>query len=92
VDCSARAKLARAEERINAALARSPKIPIDRAVILGNLAYINFLRGNEGKARKLLNEALRIGGTAIRKAELKDTTIYPLDQDKGFRALIRSIG
>jgi hypothetical protein len=87
---SARSKLARAEEKINAALERTPRIQIERALALGNLSYINFLSGNEGKARKLLSEALRIGD--IRKEELKDTTIYPLDQDKGFRALIRSIG
>jgi tetratricopeptide (TPR) repeat protein len=89
---SARSKLTRAEEKINAALERTPQIQMERALALGNLSYINFLSGNEVKARKLLNEALRIGGTVIRKAELKDTTIYPLDLDKGFRALIRSIG
>jgi tetratricopeptide (TPR) repeat protein len=89
---SARSKLARAEEKIIAALGRTPGILMERAFALGNLAYISFLSGNQGKARKLLNEALRIGGTVIRKAELKDTTIYPVDQDKGFRALIKSIG
>ncbi len=84
---SATACLEQAWEKISAALQRK----LDDPVMLGNQAYIAFLRGNKQEAARLLTCAISLGDEETRQAELSDSTITPLPEDEEFRQLVRSV-
>ena len=84
---SALSNLAKAREKLEAARECKP----NGASILGTLGYVAFLSGDEEEARKLLTDAIRLGGEEIRQGELADADIHPLPQDEAFKELVRSI-
>ncbi|MBV6506564.1 MAG: hypothetical protein ILNGONEN_02143 [Syntrophorhabdaceae bacterium] len=83
----AKTLLINAQEKIVAALERTPEAPIK----LGNQGYIAFLLGNKAEAREIITRAIALGGEEIRQAELKDADIHPLPQDEEFKQLVLSI-
>lgn len=83
----ARALLGNAEKDIRDALGRMP----DSAIALGNHGYITFLLGRKDEARKILAQAIALGGESVREAELQDAEIHSLPQDEEFKDLVRSI-
>ena len=80
-------ELRRAAENIDAAIERNPEDP----VMIGNQAYIAFLLGRHDEARKLLTQAIQLGGERIRTAELQDADINRLPEDDEFCEMVQSI-
>jgi tetratricopeptide (TPR) repeat protein len=80
-------KLHQAEQFILKAL----EIDGDRAMRLGNHAYILFLLGRKDEAKELLTQAIDLGGEKIRQDELKDAYVNELPEDAEFRQLVNSI-
>jgi hypothetical protein len=63
----------------------------DEPIYLGNLGYIEFLLGNENKARSLLTKAIKLGGETMRQHTLEDSQIHPVPQDEAFRQLVNAL-
>jgi tetratricopeptide (TPR) repeat protein len=74
-----------ARRHLLAALERNP----ENAVILGNLAYVEFLRGDSEISEILLSLATEIAGPAILSAALLDLDV--LQGDDAFRAIIKKV-
>jgi tetratricopeptide (TPR) repeat protein len=83
----AKDQLREAREKLTLALERLPR----SAVVLGNLAYVEFLLDHRDSAGEHLAVALEVGGEESRQAELADTQVHSLPQDEEFRNLIHSI-
>ncbi|MDA8191758.1 MAG: tetratricopeptide repeat protein [Gammaproteobacteria bacterium] len=62
-----------------------------RPSILGNKAYALFLRDQKKESESVLENALRIGGEALRDAELKDAQINPVAADNEFIKLVGAV-
>ncbi len=60
----------------------------EKGMVMGNIAYANFLLGNADAAQTHLTEAFRIGGARIRKFEIDDSKICEIPPDAEFRKLI----
>ncbi len=84
---AARSGLLEAQQKLIAATMRDPDSPM----VLGNVAYVDFLLGNKEQARALMSRAIGLGGEEIRRGELADADIHPLPQDEEFKELVRSI-
>ena len=59
--------------------------------LLGNLAYCLWLLERSAETIDPLTKALKIGGSSLRDAELKDTEIHSVPPDAGFRDLINKV-
>jgi hypothetical protein len=86
-EAGARRWLEAADERLREAVEKGP----EHASSMATAAYVAFLLGEKDRARGLMAQALTRGGDKIREAALKESSIYPLPQDEGFRELVRSI-
>lgn len=60
----------------------------DKPVALGNQGYTLFLLGRSPESRESLRQALREGGQRLYDAELEDSRMSPVPEDKAFRALL----
>lgn len=60
----------------------------DRAIVLGNQAYTQFLLGDSVASATTLKDALTLGGQALYEVELADSQTTPLPEDEAFRTLL----
>lgn len=60
----------------------------EHSVILGNQAYALFLLGRQTESESLLRQALALGGQSLYEAELADSHLHPLPEDKIFREML----
>ncbi|HMD87141.1 MAG TPA: SIR2 family protein [Terriglobia bacterium] len=82
----ARDRWKEAHEKLTLALERSPQSQF----VIGNLAYVEFLLGDEKSALDRLTLGISIGGEKFREVELADAEINSLPQDDVFRSLLLS--
>lgn len=83
----AQAQLRVAQEEITASLARIP----GRSWTLGNLAYVQWLLGDQAAAMQSFASALadpKNGGATIYKDTLDDIARFPIREDAGFRRMV----
>lgn len=60
----------------------------DRAMVLGNQAYTQFLLGDSVASATASKEALILGGQELYEAELAVSHVAPLPEDEAFRTLL----
>ncbi len=60
----------------------------NHSIILGNVAYVEFLKGNTAKAEYHLYEALQREGQYLYDETIKDIEQYQIDIDKEFKRLL----
>jgi tetratricopeptide (TPR) repeat protein len=70
---------------------RALAVPTDRAMVLGNQAYALFFLGRSEDAHSALKQAFAEGGVRSRDLELKDTELFTVPEDEGFRSLISKV-
>lgn len=63
----------------------------NHALILGNLAYTEFLLGNKADSEIYLRKALQKGGQLIYDEAVKDITKHPIDVDTNFKDLLEKV-
>lgn len=63
----------------------------DHSIILGNVAYTEFLQGNSAESEKHLYEALQQGGQHLYDETVDDITKHSIDVDNDFRVLLDNI-
>lgn len=63
----------------------------NHALILGNLAYTEFLLGNKADSEIYLLKALQQGGKLIYDEAVKDITKHPIDVDTNFKDLLEKV-
>lgn len=64
----------------------------DKGVVLGNIAYAEWLLGREpAGVAETLGKALRIGGAKLYQDTLEDTARFPVAEDADFRALVERV-
>lgn len=63
----------------------------NKALRLGNHAYIAFLLGRKDEAKKLLTQAISLGGEQTRQDEVDDSYINELPEDAQFREMVAAI-
>lgn len=63
----------------------------DRPMILGNIAYANWLLNKKQGVEKQLREILTIGGLELYEATIEDSEKYPIALDKSFRVLVEKV-
>ena len=60
----------------------------NHGIVLGNIAYTEFLQGNISESEKYLREALEQGQQHLYDETIKDIERYPIDLDKEFKHLL----
>ena len=78
-----------ASDSLSKALAKSSEN--DHSIVLGNIAYTEFLRGNVSDSKNHLREALQQGGHSLYDETVDDITKHPIDVDNDFRILLDNI-
>ena len=63
----------------------------NHALILGNVAYTEFLQGNMTDSESHLRKALQQGGQSIYDEVVKDISKYPIELDNDFKILLEKI-
>ena len=71
--------------------ALSKAVEAKHAMILGNLAYVEFLLKQPGQAEAHLREALEKGGESLYNDTLEDIAQYPVPPDTDFQALLERL-
>jgi tetratricopeptide (TPR) repeat protein len=82
--------LAKASDACKLAISKNP----DDGLANGNLAYINWLKGDAVTAEQHFRTGLRSstdGGETLYKGTLPDFDIHPIEPDNGFRALVEKL-
>jgi tetratricopeptide (TPR) repeat protein len=87
---AARRSLEEARCQIRDLLARRPEGRL-KALALGNKAYIHFLLGDPQASRLVLREALELGGSDLRRAEILDSKTESITSDREFRKLVEDV-
>lgn len=81
--------LSKASEDFSRALAKSSEK--DHPLILGNVAYTEFLQGNSVEAERHLREAMKDGGQYLYNETVKDIAKHTIDLDEDFKSLLDNI-
>ncbi|SJN15946.1 tetratricopeptide repeat protein [Psychrobacter sp. JB385] len=63
----------------------------DHALILGNLAYTEFLQGDMAESEILLRKVLQQGGQSLYNQVLEDINKYTIDPDINFKTLLEKL-
>ena len=65
---------------------------VDRAMILGNLGYVQFLSEKHQDAEKTIKECLRLGGQTSLDAQLADAKLHRVEpQDTDYEKMLSDV-
>jgi len=85
----AQSYLYQAKEDFSQALIKSPES--DYSLILGNMAYTEFLQGDIAESERHLHKALKQGEQSLYDDTVKDIAKHPIELDNDFRNLLEKV-
>ena len=86
---SAKDYLYKASKDFSKALTKSSRG--NYALILGNVAYTEFLQGNMADSESHLRKALQLGGQSLYDETVKDIAKHPIELDNDFKNLLGKV-
>ncbi|WP_352259602.1 SIR2 family protein [Psychrobacter sp. TB55-MNA-CIBAN-0194] len=81
--------LYKASKEFSTALKKS--LDYDHPIILGNMAYTEFLQGNIDDSESHLRKALQQGGQSLYDETIRDIAKHPIDIDNNFKDLLEKV-